>query len=59
MSRVNNKASKLIELYCEVDFEINVAKPRISKIYPKHYAFEQVLKIVPVYAFPLGKNTEK
>lgn len=53
MNRVNTKATKLIELYCELEVELKSEEeePKITKFYPK-LCPDEMLKILPNFAFP-------
>jgi hypothetical protein len=59
MNRVNSQASRLIELYCELEVGSIDGEPRIMKIYPREYTDVSVLKILPNFAFPHKQKTEK
>ena len=59
MNRVNSLASRLIELYCEIELGSIDSEPRITKIYPRDYTDASVLKILPNFAFPHKQKSEK
>ena len=59
MNRVNSLASRLIELYCEIELGSIDGEPRITKIYPRDYTDGSVLKILPNFAFPHKQKSEK
>lgn len=57
MNRVNSQASRLIELYCEIELRNNEdEEPRITKVYPTLYPDGGVLKILPYFAYPTYKK---
>lgn len=54
MNRVNSDASRLIELYCEIELKTgDDEEPKITKVYPKLYPDGEILKILPNFAFPV------
>lgn len=60
MNRVNSQASRLIELYCEIELRNNEdEEPRILKTFPKNYPDGGILKILPNFAYPYKKQVEK
>ena len=60
MNRVNSQASRLIELYCEIELRSNEdEEPKITKIFPKTYTDVSVLKILPNFSYPYKKQIEK
>lgn len=53
MNRVNNEASRLLELYCEIELRSGEdEQPIITKTYPKSYPDVAVTKILPNFCFP-------
>lgn len=56
MNRVNTKASRLIELYCEIELKSDEEEPKIVKFYPKSYPDGEMLKILPNFAFPFPQK---
>jgi hypothetical protein len=59
MNRVNSQASRLIELYCEIELGQFDEEPRITKVFPRDYTDSSVLKILPNFAFPHKQKAEK
>ncbi|CRL06710.1 CLUMA_CG019544, isoform A [Clunio marinus] len=59
MNRVNNKASRLIELYCEIELKSIENEPIITKINPIDYPDGDVLKIIPNFCYPYKSKVEK
>jgi hypothetical protein len=59
MNRVNSQASRLIELYCEIELGQSDNEPRITKVFPRDYNDVSVLKILPNFAFPHKQKAEK
>jgi hypothetical protein len=59
MNRVNSQASRLIELYIEIEVGSIDGEPRITKTYPRDYTDANVLKILPNFAFPHKQKAEK
>lgn len=59
MNRVNTKASRLIELYCEIELRDGEEEPRITKVYPKDGSSGEILKIIPHFAYPYKNKIEK
>lgn len=64
MNRVNNEASRLIEIYCEIELKSgDDEEPKITKIFPSNYGEGEILKILPSFAFPYrtvnNNKTEK
>lgn len=59
MNRVNSQASRLIELYCEIELGRIDEEPRITKVYPPAFSDASVLKILPNFSFPHKQKTEK
>lgn len=56
MNRVNTKASRLIELYCEIEIRDNEDEPKITKLYPKDYPDGEMLIH---FAYPHKNKVEK
>lgn len=57
MNRVNSQASRLIELYCEIELSNSEDdEPKITKVYPKLYPDGEILKILPNFSFPYRKQ---
>jgi hypothetical protein len=60
MNRVNSDASRLIELYLEIELGSGDGEePKITKTYPKHYTDGEILKILPNFAYPFKNKVEK
>lgn len=59
MNRVNSKASRLIELYCEIELSDAEDEPKITKINPPSYTDGEILKILPNFAYPYKNKVEK
>lgn len=60
MNRVNSEASRLIELYCEIELKSgDEDEPIITKVYPKTYPDGEILKILPNFAYPYKNKVEK
>jgi hypothetical protein len=59
MSRVNSEASRLIELYCEIELNDSDEEPNVTKIYPNQYADVAILKLIGNFAFPFRNKIEK
>lgn len=58
MSRVNSEASRLIELYCEIELSDSDEEPSITKIYPDQYTSD-ILKLIGNFCFPFRNKIEK
>lgn len=59
MNRVNTKASRLIELYCEIELQSEEDEPKIAKFYPKNYPDGEMLKMLPNFAFPFPQKSTR
>ena len=59
MNRVNSQASRLIELYCEIELRDDEEEPIITKVYPKTYTDVGIMKILPSFAYPHRQKVEK
>lgn len=59
MNRICSNASKIIELYCELELESDL-QPKITKLFPPDYKdSDQVLKIIGDFVFPCTPHKDE